>query len=122
MSGGDFAVARRRRGGEATECGLQQRQRRGSPRTEQGEQRGGEPLEVDGRDGRERLDAHVLQPAPHGARQAVPALGLAVEPFRAPAAPLVEPRVLLGPPLLAPAGFVTPRASGPLLVGDADPG
>jgi hypothetical protein len=44
------------------------------------EKSGGEPLQVDRGGGQERLDAHVLEPAAHGASQPVPSLGLPWNP------------------------------------------
>lgn len=67
-------------------------------------ERRGEAFEVHGRRGEERLDTHVLQATSDGTRQAVPGLGLAVEPFRAPAVALVEVRIALRPAFLPAAG------------------
>ncbi len=70
------------------------------PQQEQdGEKSGGEPLEVDRRRREVGLDLHVREAAPDGAGEAVPGLRLAVVALRSPAMTLVEPAVLVGPPL-----------------------
>jgi hypothetical protein len=64
-------------------------------------QRCGEPFEIDRHGRQERLDAHILQTSTDCAGEPVPALRLAVEPFRSPAVALVKPSILFGPSLLA---------------------
>jgi hypothetical protein len=56
---------------------------------------GGEPLEVHRGGREERLDPHILQSASDGACEAVPALGVSMKTFRAPAVALVEVRIAL---------------------------
>lgn len=77
---------------------------------------GGESLEVHRCRGEEGLDTHVLQSAPHGARQSVPGLRFAVEALRAPAVALIEALILGRPALASTAGPQKRR----MLVADHD--
>jgi hypothetical protein len=74
-----------------------------SDETQDGENGGREPLEVDRRR-QVGLDPHVREAAPDGACKAVPGLRLAVIALRPPAMALVEPAVLVGPPVASTAG------------------
>ena len=66
------------------------------------DQGGGQPLEVDCRGRQESLNPHVLKAASDRAGEAVPGFRFAMLSLRAPAMPLVEIPVLVGPSL-APA-------------------
>lgn len=50
------------------------------------------------------MDAHVLEPAPDSTSKAVPCLSFAMITFRPPAVALVEPLVLIDPPLASAPG------------------
>ena len=65
---------------------------------------GRQPLQIDGGGGQIGLNAHVRETAPDSARKTMPGLCLAMESFRPPTMPLIEPSILLAPSLTAASG------------------
>ena len=64
---------------------------------QQANERGSQPLEVDGGRCQKRLDAHILQAPTHRSSEAMPSLGLAVKAFGTPAMTLIEATLVLSP-------------------------
>jgi hypothetical protein len=62
---------------------------------------GCQPFQIDGCGGQIGLNAHVREAAPDSAGKSMPGLCLAMEAFRAPTMPLIEPSILLAPSITA---------------------
>lgn len=86
---------------------------RGGDNLEKAQKSERQPLQVGGRGGQERLDAHVLKTAPDCSRESMPSLRLAVVSFGAPTMSPVEFPVL-GRPVLPSATRSKERRIGAL--------
>src|SRR5262245_66029180 len=62
---------------------------------------GRQPLQIDGCGGQIGLNTHVREAAPDSAGKSMPSFCLAMEAFRAPTMPLIEPSILLAPSITA---------------------
>jgi hypothetical protein len=87
------------------------------PAHKRSKESGCQPLQIDGCGGQIGLNAHVRQAAPDSAGKSIPGFCFAMEAFRPPAVPLLDPSILLTPSITAAS---CPEQSG-IVVADARP-
>src|SRR5215471_4711298 len=97
-------------------CTDRDRSQLSQPAHERRKESGCQPLQIDGCGGQIGLNAHVREAAPDSAGESMPGLCLAMEAFRPPTMPLIEPSILLSPSLTTAS---RPEQSG-IVVADHD--